>query len=363
MRGKKIWLLLVMGLLIVLLTACGSKKMTESKQDNMDAKGSGTANGVAYDSGSTNGDPKYGSVNNGTQETTAAATNITEDKFKASAENELTSSSVLTSNESALNANDKIIRRVNMQVETQEFDTLIKTIDSKINQLGGYVESSNISGRNYYSDNMRDGNIVARVPKDKLNTFINTVSDNANVIQKGESTTNVTLDYSDIESHKKALVIEQDRLLVLIDKAKTLEDIITLESRLSDIRYQLQNFETQLRTYDNQVEYSTITLYIQEVERMTVVSEKKKTVWNRINNGFSDTVFNISEGFKNFVVWFAVNFLYLLIWAIIIVVVVIISRRFLGIKKVKNIKQHEDIIDKEEKDSIKIKEDNDHKED
>ncbi len=243
-------------------------------------------------------------------------------------DSQLTSTSAITTKESAVNSQDKIIRRANLEVETQDFDNLIKFLDTQINQLGGYVENSEISGRYYYNSDMRYGNIIARVPNDKLDEFINKVYDNSNVVNKQESTENITLQYVDTQSHKKALEIEQERLLALLEKVETLEDIITLETRLSSVRYELQSYETQLRTYDNLVDYSTVTLNIQEVERMTTVIEEEKTVWNRIHTGFGDTMYNLSEGLKNFVVWFIVNLPYLIIWTVIIVIIALISRKY-----------------------------------
>lgn len=273
----------------------------------------------------------------------------------------LYSTSTASGNGSLINVNDKIIRRINMEIETKEFDDLIDTIDSQIGELGGYIESSSISGkRYYYSDNLRSGNIIARVPKDKLDYFVNVVSDIANVVLKNENTDNVTLQYSDIESHKKALEIEQERLLVLLDKAESVEDIIALETRLSNVRYELTNYESQLRIYDNQVEYSTITLSIQEVERMTATTEEEKSMWDRIKIGFSDSVYNISEGTKDLIVWLAVNFLYLLIWASFIVIAVLIIRRALGMN-VKKPKQIGSVSNKKQEETEEEKKEEDQK--
>lgn len=262
----------------------------------------------------------------------------------------ITNTSSINVNNPLNNSQDKIIRRVDLEVETQEFDQLISSIDTHINQLGGYVESSNISGRRYYSNNsMLYGSIVARIPKARLNDFLNTVDDISNVVSRNESTENVTIKYVDVESHKKALKIEQERLLVLLEKVETLEDIIALEERLSTIRYELENYEAQLRTYDNLVEYSTVTMNIQEVERITAVAEKKPSVWDRIRVGFGDTMFNIGEGLQNFLVWFIVNLPYLLIWAVIIAVIFIIIKRYIKKYKIRETaKQYEPIL-KEDK--------------
>lgn len=250
---------------------------------------------------------------------------------------QLTNTSVISSKVPEAGTLDKIIRRINMNVETQEFDDLINTINQQINSLGGYVESSQISGqRYYYKDDSRYGSIVARIPKDKLDSFINNIYDSANVINKSESTENVTLQYIDADSHKKALDIEQERLLALLGKTETLEDILVLESRLSDLRYQLQNYEAQLRTYDNLVEYSTVTLNIQEVERMSNVTEGKGTFWDRISKGFGDTIYNLSEGVKNFMVWFVVNLPYLIIWVVIIIIGILIGKRIYRKKHPRN---------------------------
>lgn len=247
--------------------------------------------------------------------------------------------SFTSTSKSTVQTQDKIIRKVSMEVETKEFDTLIKSINEKIEELEGYVESSNVSGRSYDYYDLRRGRIVARIPKDSLKGFTDNISDIANVINSTSDTENVTLQYVDIESRKKSLEIEQERLWALLEKEETIEDIITLESRLSSIRYELQNYESTLRTFDNQVEYSTVTLSIYEVERTSPTTEEVKTVGNRIKTGFSDTMYNISEGLKNFTVWFVVNLPYIIIWAVIITVVVLVIKRIIKKAKVKEMNE------------------------
>lgn len=233
---------------------------------------------------------------------------------------------------------DKIIKRVSMVVETQDFDGLITAITDKIRFLGGYEESSSINGRRYYySKETREGRIVARIPKDHLDEFTSSIDQEANVVNSEMTSENVTLQYVDMESRKKALEIEQERLFVLLEKEEKMDNIVTLERRLSDIRYELQNYESQLRTMDNQVEYSTVTLTIYEVERITPGSEEKKSVGKRIENGFRDTMYRISEGAKDFVVWFVVNLPYLIIWGGIFTAVILLIRRYHNKKKLKMI--------------------------
>jgi hypothetical protein len=269
------------------------------------------------------------------ESTTAERDGSSEAEFSTSKDDKSTdngslanSSSINLQQAKALQNQDKIIRTFYLEVETQSFDSLITRLDSEIKRLEGYVETSKISGKSFYdNEGARYANITARVPKSHVDEFVNTVGENANVTNEQESTENVSLEYADIESRKKALQIEQERLFALLEKTDTLDNIVILESRLSEIRYELQNYETTLRTYDNKVEYSTVTLSIKEVEKLTPAVEMKPSVGTRIKNGFSNTMYRLSEGFKNFIVWFVVNLPYLIIWAVIITLIVIIAKK------------------------------------
>ena len=224
------------------------------------------------------------------------------------------------------NMNQKLIRKVYLDVETKEFERFITTITSKINLLGGYIESSSTDGDSINNTKIsRYSSIIARIPSQQLNQFIGIVEKDGTVTSKEETTKNVTLEYVDIESHKKALMIEQDRLFEILKKADNLDDIIKLESRLSDIRYQLQEYESTLRYYDNLVDYSTVNLSIHEVEHITSV--KGETDFERMKNGLGESISSLIESLKNLIISFVINLPYFILWGIIIVVILIIYKK------------------------------------
>ena len=154
---------------------------------------------------------------------------------------------------------------------------------------------------------------------------------------RSENVQDVTLTYVDLQSHRDALRTEQERLLQLLEQAESVEDIITIEQRLSDVRYQLESMESQLRSYDNRVDYSTVYLYIDEVEVYTPVEEE--TVWERISTGFVDSLKNIGEGLKEAAIWFVIHIPYLVIWAIVIVIIILILKKIK--KRTKRIRAEE----------------------
>lgn len=220
----------------------------------------------------------------------------------------------------------KLIRNVNLSVETTEFDTLITNLTDSVSSLGGYIEDSEISGNSVSSsyNGNRYAYLTVRVPSDRLDTFIMQVEEQGNITNRSESTQDVTLQYSDIESRKKSLAIEQERLWALLEKADTLEAVIALESRLSEIRYQLESFESQLRTYDNQVDYSSVHINISEVTVFTPTTPD--SVLDRIQKGFSRNLNRVKNALISFFVWLISSLPVLILIAIIAAIVILIIR-------------------------------------
>ncbi|MCM1144800.1 MAG: DUF4349 domain-containing protein [Blautia sp.] len=235
--------------------------------------------------------------------------------------------------EAAQESGRKLIKTVDLQVETQDYDTLIANLEKQITALGGYIEHQYQYNGSMYSvyDEMRSASLQVRIPVGKLEEFVLKVGEASNITNKEERVEDVTLQYVDLESHKKALITEQERLLELLERAETIEDIIAIEQRLSDVRYELESMESQLRTLSNLIEYSTVNLSIQEVERMTVVEED--TIGDRIRNGFGETLYRIGRDVENGFVNFVVNSPYLVIWAVILIIAFILFRMVL--KKIK----------------------------
>lgn len=221
----------------------------------------------------------------------------------------------------------KLIKNVDMNVETRDFEGLIPLIEDKVANLGGYIENSNVYNGSTYRNyrEYRYASMTIRIPQNQLETFIKDMQGVSNVTNCNRSVQDVTLTYVDLASHKKALQVEQDRLLELLEIAESLEDIITIESRLSDVRYQIESMEAQLRSYDNQVDYSTVYMNIEEVEVLTPVVVE--TTGERIVHGFTDSVKHVAEGIKEFFIGFIINLPYIVEWVIIIAVVVFVLVR------------------------------------
>lgn len=223
----------------------------------------------------------------------------------------------------------KLIKNVTLELETREFESFIQQMSDRVTATGGYIESSSMDGGRYSSNSYytRNASFVVRIPADQLDGFCSGIAGISNVIYRHENTNDVTLRYYDTESHMKALQSEYETLVGILEKCTKLEDVISVQSRITEVLYQIESYKTTLNNYDSLVAYSTVTMRVQEVKEETVVTEQ--TVGQRISHGFRGTLRDLREDGENIVVWFAANLPYLVIWCVVIAATVLIVRRLI----------------------------------
>ena len=234
----------------------------------------------------------------------------------------------------------KWIITMDMEVETDDLDKLMADLDQKIDAIGGYVEDQNIhNGSTYASRRYRNANLTVRVPDEKVDQFTGDLSGMANVVSQNLRREDITLKYVATASRVTALETEEARLLELLAKAETMEDLLTIEARLTDVRYELENYASQLRLYDNQVDYATVYLYINEVQEYTPVEEP--TFFERIKTTFSDALEGLGDGIVNVTVFLIGNSPYLLTLGIAALVILKFVKRRGQIRLKKKTKQED----------------------
>ena len=224
-----------------------------------------------------------------------------------------------------VNTEQKLIKTVHMSAETMEFDTLVADVRAKTESAGGYVENSDVGG-DYGMDMTRYAYLVLRIPAEKLDEFVSGVKKTSNVRSFGESTEDVTLQYTDLDTHIKALREELDALFSMMEQATSMEDILAIQSQITDVRYEIESYESQLRVYDNQVTYSTVYLDLYEVDRES--STAGTTFGERVKAKFNDNLYQMGQGFQNFMVGLLGGLPILLPIIIICVVVIVVLRKF-----------------------------------
>ena len=254
--------------------------------------------------------------------------------------NGVTMDSISESGSSIPDTEQKLIKTVRMDVETEDLEALLPQINEKINALGGYVEEQELyNGSSYSSYRSRNASLTIRIPAADLNSFVENIKGVSNVVTYNESTENVTLTYVATESRMKALEVEQERLLELLSKAENMSDLLEIEARLTDVRYELENVTSQLRVLSNRVDYATIHLYISQVRVYT--ETEPQTVWQRIGSGFKENLQDIGEDMTDFFVWLVTYSPQLILWVVVIAVAVTVLKKKIAKRKAAKAKKEE----------------------
>ena len=158
----------------------------------------------------------------------------------------------------------KMIITWNLSLETEQYDKVITSIQKQVKALTGYIESEDECKG---TSDLRQNSLTIRIPADHLDDWMTATENFGTITSKSKTQQNVTLDYIDTESRVKSLRAEQTALMVMLEKASKLSDIIAIREQLQNINYQIDSYESQLRYMQNDVDYATINLSITEVNR------------------------------------------------------------------------------------------------
>ena len=222
----------------------------------------------------------------------------------------------------ALPSDRKLIQTAQMELESREYAKALAALEQMIADCGGYIESRTEQGGSLYSSryNARYASITARIPAEKLEEAMGAAGGLCNVVSRSTDVSDVTESYTDTEARLNTLRLQEERLLAILSKATELTDVLELESRLSDVRYQIESYEATLRSYDSRVSYSTLHMTLQEVVEYSVINTPPQTLGQRLSDGFADSMRMVKNSAENVLVWIVTFLPLVLLWAVIIAV-------------------------------------------
>ncbi len=268
------------------------------------------------------------STENATADMSAPQSSVAPQEMKTE-EFSLTQSSSQSLGGSIYNAeNAKIIRTASLYLQTTEFDAAASALDRLVLQQGGYFERSSVSGGSYYnSTSNRHGYYTIRIPKDNFEPFLSSVSNVAHIVDRSVESQDVGESYYDAQLRLATLKTKHDRLLALLEQADLMEDVISLESALSDVEFEIQQHTSTLDRYDALIDFSTIKIELQEVTRVTQSSDQTAGLSIRLVDAFSKGWLSFCDGLSNLVVWIAYHFVGCILFAAGLIAASIVTKK------------------------------------
>ncbi|MEQ3172608.1 DUF4349 domain-containing protein [Dysosmobacter welbionis] len=218
--------------------------------------------------------------------------------------------------------NAKMIYTARMEVETTAFDTADADLRTLVEVLGGYFEQAAVHD---YGSGYRSGDYKVRIPADQFQPFLDRVGTLCHVTYQEQTSENVSEAYYDAESRLATQRTKLERLQNLLAQAENMEDIITIESAISDTELEIERLTGTLRQYDALVDYATVHLSLQEVYQLSNVEEPATSFASRMGAAFASGW----RGFVGALESLAVALAYGWVWLLLLAAVGTVAGRLL----------------------------------
>ena len=208
---------------------------------------------------------------------------------------------------------DKIVYTGYLDAETTAFDSAQQGILSMVEELGGYFSQRSTNNRGTY----RYASYEIRIPAERFQDFFLQIGESCHVTNSDYAEERINNVYYDVEARLKTQRTKLERLQNLLSKAETMEDIITIESAISDTELMVEQLAGELKGYDDQVAYATIHMSLQEVYRLSGDEEPATSLGQRLGQAFRGGLRNAGSVLENLTVALAYGWVWILLVAAI----------------------------------------------
>ena len=215
--------------------------------------------------------------------------------------------------ETTINTVDrKITKNGDLQLLVQSAETTAQDITKKTNELGGFVQNSNIRE---VKDGVKSGTITIKVPADKFEQAITDFKTyGIKVERETVNSQDVTEQYVDLEAQLKNYQAEEQRYLEVMTRAYTVEDILKVSQYLARVRGQIERLQGQIKYLDRQIEMSQITVYLTAEAEIEVFGLRWRPLYE-IQKSFRNMLSGL-QVYANAVINFVLFLPLLLVWII-----------------------------------------------
>ncbi|NLE26037.1 MAG: DUF4349 domain-containing protein [Clostridiaceae bacterium] len=221
----------------------------------------------------------------------------------------------------------KVIMEGDVSLETLDFDDSISAMDQMIKDFGGFAEARNVRGKSKNSKALRSASYIIRVPAESFELVLKSMGSIGTVLESASKGTDITDQYYDAKTRIRTLKVQEETLLDILAKSTNLEDVINLERRIAEVRYEIESLENTINNYDRLVSFSRINVYIQEVDDKTETKPEPETLGQRISGTFAESIDNFKTGFENFLIWFVYSWINIIIFLIIVGIAILIFKK------------------------------------
>ena len=159
-------------------------------------------------------------------------------------------------------ANRKLIRNATVHLEIVSFDDAVQKITAFAKEERGYVATTDSQKQ---ANGKLRGSVVVKVLPENLDRFLQKIRGLGELKNQTLGTEDVTKAYFDTDARlKNAHVMEQRLIDMLKTKTGKVADLLQVEKELARVREEIEKMQGELKYWDSQVQFATVTISIAE---------------------------------------------------------------------------------------------------
>ena len=219
----------------------------------------------------------------------------------------------------------KIIYSGYSTLESKNYNEDLKTLNSLFKKHEILISSSQEEDYNdywysynskYYGSYGKTKTWTLRIPIENFNSFIEDLNSvGAHLRNMNINSSDVTKVYSDNELQIISLEVQKDRLLELLSQANNVTEILEIEDRLTNVRYQLESLNNTNNQIDYDIEMSEFSLTLKEVNRYSTDSYSFS---ERLIDSFGESIDNFLTWLSDFTIWMIMAAPFVLLFMLIL---------------------------------------------
>ncbi len=207
----------------------------------------------------------------------------------------------------------KLVYTGTLSLETTKFDQTMGDLAELLAQYQGYFSNRSVDQFGGY----RFGYFTLRVPAEDYQAVLEAVESMAHATHSSTTVEDISMDYYDTQGRLDTQKRKLERLQDLLLEAETMEDIITLETALSDTQWLIDTLSATMNRYDSLVDYATLEVTLREVYQLSHIEEVPSSFWQRLTTGFSNSAGNFAQEVENILVNLSYYWVYVVFYVVV----------------------------------------------
>ena len=149
----------------------------------------------------------------------------------------------------------KLIRTGTLNLEVSSLEDGADAVAAWVSKYNGYVSNANQYSNSSY--------FVARIPAEKFDEAMNSFAGLGKVKSRSVQAEDVTDSYYDLKTRLETKKLLREKYNQYLKKAENVKDLMEIERNLNDVISEIESMEGRLKLLTNQIDYSTITVYLE----------------------------------------------------------------------------------------------------